>query len=138
MLKKVLTLSASLVLLAGSLLAQDRTAARYAPGREQLAEDTFKQLVEISSGYDQLNMAADLAACTKAIEDYPELRAALLENFIFAYCHVPDSLKTEENFLVNKLDGKRFYAARSNEKWTELGEAYLAKRMEIKKESADY
>lgn len=138
MLKKALTFSASLLLLAGTLLAQDRTAARYAPGREQLAEDTFKQLVEISSGYDQLNMAADLAACTKAIEDYPELRAALLENFIFAYCHVPDSLKTEENFLVNKLDGKRFYAARSNEKWTELGEVYLAKRMEIKKESADY
>ena len=138
MLKKVLTFSASLFLLAGSLLAQDRSAARYVPGREQLAEDTFKQLVEISSGYDQLNMAADLAACTKAIEEYPDLRAALLENFIFAYCHVPDSLKTEENFLVNKLDGKRFYAARSNEKWNELGEIYLAKRMEIKKESADY
>ena len=138
MLKKVLTFSAYLFLLAGSLLAQDRSAARYAPGREQLAEDTFKQLVEISSGYDQLNMAADLAACTKAIEEYPDLRAALLENFIFAYCHVPDSLKTEENFLVNKLDGKRFYAARSNEKWNELGEIYLAKRMEIKKESADY
>lgn len=138
MLKKVLTFSASMILLAGSLLAQDRSPARYAPGREQLAEDTFKQLVEISSGYDQLNMAADLAACTKAIEDYPDLRAALLENFIFAYCHVPDSLKTEENFLVNKLDGKRFYAARSNEKWNELGEIYLAKRMEIRKESADY
>ena len=138
MLKKILTFSASMILLAGSLLAQDRAPARYAPGREQLAEDTFKQLVEISSGYDQLNMAADLAACTKAIEDYPDLRAALLENFIFAYCHVPDSLKTEENFLVNKLDGKRFYAARSNEKWNELGEIYLAKRMEIRKESADY
>lgn len=138
MLKKVLTFSASMILLVGSLLAQDRAPARYAPGREQLAEDTFKQLVEISSGYDQLNMAADLAACTKAIEDYPDLRAALLENFIFAYCHVPDSLKTEENFLVNKLDGKRFYAARSNEKWNELGEIYLAKRMEIRKESADY
>ncbi len=137
MIKKVL-LSVSLILLAGSLLAQDRTAARYAPGREQLAEDTFKQLVEMSSSYDQLNMAADLAACTKAIEDYPDLRAALLENFIFAYCHVPDSLKTEENLLVNQLDGKRFYAARSNEKWTALGEVYLAKRMEIRKESADY
>lgn len=130
MFKKTLTLLFSLVILAGTVSAQDR-AARYAPGREQLAEDTFKQLVEISSGYDQLNMAADLAACTKAIEDYPDLRAALLENFIFAYCHVPDSLKTEENFLVNKLDGKRFYAARSNAKWNELGEIYLAKRMEI-------
>ena len=137
MLKKALTITATLLLLAGSLFAQNRTA-RYAPGREQLAEDTFKQLVEMSSSYDQLNMAADLAACTKAIEDYPDLRAALLENFIFAYCHVPDSLKTEENFLVNKLDGKRFYAARSNDKWNELGEIYLAKRMEIKKETADY
>lgn len=138
MIKKATLLLVTLVLAAGSAIAQDRSAARYASGREQLAEDTFKQLVEISSGYDQLNMAADLAACTKAIEDYPDLRAALLENFIFAYCHVPDSLKTEENFLVNKLDGKRFYAARSNEKWTELGEVYLAKRMEIKKESSDY
>ena len=118
------------LLLAASAFAQDRMPS-YAPGREQLAEDTFKQLVEISSSYDQLNMAADLAACTKAIEDYPDLRAALLENFIFAYCHVPDSLKTEENFLVNKLDGKRFYAARSNEKWNQLGEVYLAKRMEM-------
>ena len=137
MLKKALTITATLLLLAGSLFAQNRTA-RYAPGREQLAEDTFKQLVEMSSSYDQLNMAADLAACTKAIEDYPDLRAALLENFIFAYCHVPDSLKTEENLLVNQLDGKRFYAARSNEKWNELGEVYLAKRMEITKAAADY
>ena len=137
MIKKAILLL-TLALLAGTAFAQDQFSANYAPGREQLAEDTFKQLGEISSGYDQLNMAADLAACTKAIEDYPDLRAALLENFIFAYCHVPDSLKTEENFLVNKLDGKRFYAARSNEKWNELGEVYLAKRMEIKKESADY
>ena len=137
MIKKATTFFVTLVLLAGSVLAQDKCNARYAPGREQLAEDTFKQLVEISSGYDQLNMAADLAACSKAIEDYPELRAALLENFIFAYCHVPDSLKTEENLLVNKLDGKRFYAARFNDKWNELGEVYLAKRMEMKKESAD-
>lgn len=133
MLKKTATLFVFLVLLAGSAFAQDKFAARYAPGREQLAEDTFKQLVEMSSSYDQLNMAADLAACTKAIEDYPDLRSALLENIIFAYCHVPDSLKTEENLLVNKLDGKRFYAARSSEKWDKLGELYLAKRMEISK-----
>ena len=77
MIRKATILSVTLVLLAGTAMAQNRSA-RYAPGREQLAEDTFKQLVEMSSSYDQLNMAADLADCQKAIEDYPELRAALL------------------------------------------------------------
>lgn len=132
--KKALILLASLTLMAGSAFAQAKTNARYAPGREKLAEETFKQLVAISSGYDQLNLATDLAASQKAIEDYPELRAAMLENFIFAYCQVPDSLKTAENLLVNQLDGKSFYTARSNEKWNELGEVYTAKRREIRRE----
>ena len=136
MIKKAILLL-TLALLAGTAFAQDQFSANYAPGREQLAEDTFKQLVEISSGYDQLNMAADLASCTKAIEDYPELRAALLENFIFAYCHVPESLKTEENILVNKLDGKRFYTVRSNEKWNELGAVYYTKRLEVEEKSSN-
>lgn len=135
--KKALILLASLALMAGTALAQDKSNARYAPGREKLAEETFKQLVAISSGYDQLNLATDLAASQRAIENYPELRAAMLENFIFAYCHVPDSLKTSENLLVNKLDGKSYYTARSNEKWNELGEAYTAKRREIRREYAE-
>jgi hypothetical protein len=106
--KKALILLAALALMAGSAFAQNKSGARYAPGREKLAEETFKQLVAISSGYDQLNLATDLAASQKAIEEYPELRAAMLENFIFAYCHVDDSLKTAENLLVNKLDGMSF------------------------------
>ena len=132
--KKALILIASLALMAGSALAQNPHAPRYAPGREKLAEETFKQLVAISSGYDQLNLATDLASSQKAIEAYPELRAAMLENFIFAYCQVPDSLKTAENILVNQLDGKSYYTARTNAKWNELGEAYCAKRREIRKE----
>lgn len=132
--KKALILLASLTLMATGAFAQNKTVARYAPGREKLAEDTFKQLVAISSGYDQLNLATDLAASQKAIEEFPELRAAMLENFIFAYCQVPDSLKTAENILVNKLDGKSFYTARSNEKWNELGEVYSAKLREIRRE----
>ena len=135
--KKALILLAALALMAGSALAQNKSGARYAPGREKLAEETFKQLVAISSGYDQLNLATDLAASQKAIEEYPELRAAMLENFIFAYCHVDDSLKTAENLLVNKLDGMSFYTARSNEKWNELGEVYTAKRREIRREYAE-
>jgi len=135
--KKVLILLAALALMAGSAFAQNKSGARYAPGREKLAEETFKQLVAISSGYDQLNLATDLAASQKAIEEYPELRAAMLENFIFAYCHVDDSLKTAENLLVNKLDGMSFYTARSNEKWNELGEVYTAKRREIRREYAE-
>ena len=39
--------------------------------------------------------------------------------------------------LVNKLDGKSYYTARSNEKWNELGEAYTAKRREIRREYAE-
>ncbi|MBO7575308.1 MAG: hypothetical protein J6S99_05830 [Bacteroidales bacterium] len=135
--KKALILLAALALMAGSAFAQNKSGARYAPGREKLAEETFKQLVAISSGYDQLNLATDLAASQKAIEEYPELRAAMLENYIFAYCHVDDSLKTAENLLVNKLDGMSFYTARSNEKWNELGEVYTAKRREIRREYAE-
>lgn len=135
--KKTFTLIASLFLLAGTAFAQDKIAANYAPGREQLAEDTFKQLIEISSGYDQLNLAVDLSSSQKAIEQYPELRAALLENFIFDYCHVPDSLKTAENLLVNKLDGKSYYTVRTNEKWIQLGQVYFEKRMAIRKEYAE-
>ena len=135
--KKALILLAALALMAGSAFAQNKSGARYAPGREKLAEETFKQLVAISSGYDQLNLATDLAASQKAIEEYPELRAAMLENFIVAYCHVDDSLKTAENLLVNKLDGMSFYTARSNEKWNELGEVYTAKRREIRREYAE-
>ena len=92
--KKALILLASLALMAGTALAQDKSNARYAPGREKLAEETFKQLVAIS-------------------------------------------LKTAENLLVNKLDGKSYYTARSNEKWNELGEAYTAKRREIRREYAE-
>lgn len=137
MLKKIILLTAFLVLVAGSAFAQEKSVARYAPGREQLAEDTFRQLVQMSSNYDQLNMAADLATCEKAIKDHPELFTAMLENFIFAYCHVPDSLKTPENLLVNKLDGKSYYTLRSDEKWDELGAVYSEKRMAIRKEYAD-
>ena len=103
----------------------------YAARRQALAEQTFKELVELCGGSDQLNLASDYVACERAIEGRKDLRAAMLENILFDYCNVPDSLKTEENRVALELCGMSYFTLREKEAWNELGVRYIEKRLEL-------
>jgi len=124
-----------LILISGGLrsAAQESSPMRYIHSRERLAEDTFKRLVEISSTYDQLNLAADLSASLLVAEQCPELRAAVFENCIFAYCRVHDSLRTAENHRVVQIEGRRSYTAKTTDPWLALGREYTEKRLQLEK-----
>lgn len=103
----------------------------YAARRLALAEQTFKELVELCGGSDQLNLASDYVACERAIEGRKDLRAAMLENILFDYCNVPDSLKTEENREAFELCDMSYFTLREKEAWNELGVRYIEKRLEL-------
>ena len=113
--------------------AQGTPAARYAVSRGLLAEETFKKLVEASSTLDQLNLAADLSASMRVTQEHPELRTAVIENCIFAYCCVSDNLKTEANRRVVELDGERHYTYQITEAWAAVGQEYTEKRLELER-----
>lgn len=127
--KKIILFFLPLVLCTGIASAQVKT--NYAPGRDELAEKTFKELVDLCTGSNALNLASDYADAMKAIEEYPELKTAVLENILFDYCKVPDSFKTEENKRAAELDGKSWYTLRERPEWNTLGEKYIKQRQEI-------
>lgn len=111
--------------------AQVKSPSNYAPGREALASDTFKELVEMSSLLDKMNLAHDLASGDRLIAGHAGMRTALLENIIFAYCDVSDSLKTVENLRVSHLIQRQHYSHYASAEWEALGRNYAAARAAI-------
>ncbi len=137
MFKKIIFSILVLALAATVTAAQDKPVAKYAPGRAELAEEYINKLIEKCNGYHKLMLGGDLASSEKAIADYPDLYTAVLENYIFCYCRVPDSLKTEENHRVWALEKKTVpYTTHSFPEWDELGKAYTEKRLEIERTAA--
>ena len=108
--------------------AQVQTPSNYAPGREQLAEDTFRKLVEMAPLLDKMNLAGDLATGDRIIEGHIHLRTALLENLLFDYCNISDSLKTVENHRVTHFIQRRRFTNHSSLQWNELGRSYALQR----------
>ena len=108
--------------------AQEKSPSNYVPGREDLAVTTFQKLVDISSSLDMLNLAVDLSNGGKIVEDHPYLLTAVLENIIFDYCNVSDSLMSPENLRVKSLLGTKYYTLRSFPEWDELGRLYSGQR----------
>jgi len=106
----------------------------YAARRLSLAEETFQEIAAMCAGSDQFNLAADYVDCDRAVEARPDLRAAMLENIIFDYCNVSDSLKTDENREAWTLCGKSYFALRDRDAWNELGARYVEKRQELERE----
>ena len=138
MLKRFFTLIAVLGLAAGTALAQDiKFSTNYAPGREKLAESVFKELSGLCTGSNALNLTSDFIDSMDAIKDHPELRTAILENYIFDYCNVEDALKTEENIKAQEFEGKSYYTLRFREEWGELGKKYTELRLALEKENAN-
>lgn len=113
---------------AGSAAAQEKSPSNYVPGRELLAEETFQQLVDMSSTLDMMNLAVDVSYGERLIEDHPDLWTAVLENVIFDYCNISDSLMTLENYRVKHFLGIKRYTRRSFPEWDELGRLYSARR----------
>ena len=113
---------------AGSAAAQEKSPSNYVPGRELLAEETFQQLVDMSSTLDMMNLAVDVTYGEKLMDDHPDLWTAVLENVIFDYCNISDSLMTLENFRVKHFLGIKRYTRRSFPEWDELGRLYAARR----------
>ena len=111
--------------------AQVKSPSNYAPGREKLAEDTFRKLVDIAPLLDKMNLAGDLAIGDRVIEDHPTLRTALLENLFFDYCNISDSLKTVENVRVTNFMDRHRFTNRHFPEWDELGRLYAAQRASI-------
>ena len=114
-----------------SAAAQEKTPSYYAPGREALAEETFQKLIDSSTMLDMMNLAADVSYCGRITEYHPDLMTAVLENIIFDYCKVSDSLMTVENLRVKKLLGIKHYTYRSFPEWDELGRLYAGRRAEL-------
>lgn len=108
--------------------AQAKSPSNYAPGREALANDTFRELVEMCPLLDKMNLAGDLAIGDRLIENLPHLRTALLENLIFDYCNISDSLKTVENFRVGNIFQRSSFTNKSTLQWNELGQLYATRR----------
>lgn len=136
MIKKHLIILAALLAAVPALVsAQDKPKVNYAPGREALATETFQHLVNMSGILHQMNLAADLSMSEKKAEAYPELRAAILENILFDYCNVDDSLKTDENRRVTELDGRSSYTSYSLPEWDALGREYTDKRLAIERQA---
>ena len=111
--------------------AQVRSPSNYAPGRERLAEDTFRKLVDMAPLLDKMNLAGDLAIGDRVIEDHWHLRTALLENLFFDYCNISDTLKTVENFRVTNFMQRHRFTNRHFTEWDELGKFYTAQRAAI-------
>ena len=128
MIKRIAFTLLVLAAAAGSAAAQEKSPSNYAPGREALAEETFRRLIDVSSTLDMLNLAADVSYGGKITEDHPDLLTAMLENIIFDYCHVSDSLMTLENFRVKNSLGVKHYTLRSSREWDELGQRYRMQR----------
>jgi len=132
MIKKfILPLLAVLLTASVLLFAQDKPKANYAPGREQLAEKTFRELVPMIGGISALALAGDLEDCMKAIADYPDLKTAVYENIIFDFCNIADSLKTDENRRAESLAGISYFTLKNNDDWNALGERYVAARLQL-------
>lgn len=132
------TTIAVLGLAAGSVLAQDiKFPTNYIPGREKLAETVFKELAGLCTGSNALNLASDYIDSMDAIKDHPELRTAILENYIFDYCNVGDTLKTRENIQAQEFEGKSYYTLRFREEWDELGKKYTELRLALEREHAN-
>lgn len=129
---KTLILAIMLSLAAWPLCAQEKAfRVNYTPERIQLAEDTFRKLVAACTGSNALNLQSDFIDSMELIRDHPELRTAILENYIFDYCNVDDSFKTEENILAQKFEGKSYYTLRERPEWNEIGKQYEEKRKTI-------
>lgn len=128
------------LLLLGTLAMTDVAAQNdgkeysYSVKRMALAMKTFKELAAMCAGSDQYNLATDYLDCDKAVEGRDDLRAAMLENIIFDYCNVPDSLKTNENREAWELCGKSYFTLRERECWFELGRSYLDARLLLEAE----
>jgi len=131
MIKKINTILLFFGLAAGTLFAQDKFPVNYSPERIKLAEDTFKELASICTGSNALNLQSDFIDSMDLIKDHPELRTAILENYIFDYCNVDDSFKTEENIQAQKFEGKSYYTLRERPEWNEIGKKYAEKRLNI-------
>lgn len=108
--------------------AQTKTPSHYAPGRERLAEDTFRKLVDMAPLLDKMNLAGDLAIGDRVIEDHMHLRTALLENLLFDYCNISDTLKTVENYRVTNFMQRHRFTNRHFPEWDELGRLYTGQR----------
>ena len=111
--------------------AQEFSPTASASTRRQLAEQTFQQLVDISPLLDQMNLAVDVTSGEHAIDGHPDLWAPLLENILFDYCNVSDSLKTIENFRVKSFDKVKRYTRHTHPEWDELGRSYAERRTRI-------
>lgn len=130
------TTIAVLGLAAGSVLAQDiKFPTNYTPGREKLAESIFEELTVLCTGSNALCLASDYIDSMDAIKDHPELRTAIIENYIFDYCNVGDNLKTQENIQAQEFEGKSYYTLRFREEWDELGKKYTELRLALEKEN---
>lgn len=115
----------------GAIHAQEHAHVNYAPGRAELAEQTFKELVKTVGGITALEIASDLEDCKAAIKDEPDLLTAVYENIIFDYCKIPDEMKTYENRRASELDGKKYFTLKKRDDWVALGKEYIQKRNEI-------
>lgn len=122
---KTLILAILLSLVAWPLCAQEKAfRVNYTPERIRLAEDTFRELAAACTGSNALNLQSDFI-------DSMELRTAIIENYIFDYCNIDDSFKTEENILAQKYEGKSYYTLRERPEWNEIGKQYEEKRKTI-------
>ncbi|MBR5076068.1 MAG: hypothetical protein IKX28_03535 [Bacteroidales bacterium] len=122
---------------AGSAAAQEKSPSNYVPGRELLAEETFQQLVDMSSTLDMMNLAVDVTYGEKLMDDHPDLWTAVLENVFFDYCNISDSLMTLENYRVKHFLGIKRYTRRSFPEWDELGRLYTARRAVLEDAALD-
>lgn len=133
MIRKIAILLLLLAAAAGNAPAQVQSPSIYAPGRERLANDTFRKLVDLAPLLDKMNLAGDLAIGDRILEDHPTLRTALLENLIFDYCNISDSLKTVENFRVTSFLQRHSFTFHSFPEWNELGRLYAGERAALEK-----
>lgn len=133
MIKQIAIALLALAAVAGAASAQEPSPTDTLSGREQLAVDSFQRLVDMSSLLDQINLAADLTCSETDIEGHPDLWTPLVENILFDYCNVSDSLKTVENFRATHFDQRKHYTLRSSPQWDELGRLYARQRAELEK-----
>ena len=85
-------------------------------------------LVEMAPLLDKMNLAGDLAIGDRVIEDHKYLRTALLENLLFDYCSISDTLKTVENYRVTHFMQRHRFTNRHFPEWEELGRLYTGQR----------
>lgn len=132
--KKILLSGILLAALTGGAIhAQERAHTDYAPGRAELAEQTFQELVKITGGITALEIASNLEDCKQAIKNEPDLLTAVYENIIFDFCNIPDEMKTYENRRASELDRKTYFTLKERDDWNTLGKEYIQKRNEIER-----